>query len=399
MGKIEKTFKGEFVLDSKSFEKKLRRIKAYVYDWDGVFNNGHKTENGSSSFSEVDSMGTNLLRFSHYLATQKNPFMAIISGENNKAAAYFAEREHFYALYTTKDKKLAIQHFCMVNQLEQSEIAFVFDDVLDLGIAATCGIRILVRHEASPLTLRYALKNELVDYCTFTDGGDNAVRESAELLMCLHDQFDVALEHRIQFSKEYKKISGTKECCRNSILLRKRIIVFMILGIIPARYGSTRFPGKPLIDMLGKTMIQRVYEQASQSKYLKKLVVATDDKRIFDHVRSFDGNAIMTKPENASGTDRCYEALCLLNESFEYVINIQGDEPLIDPEQIDELAKILDGKTELATQMMKITSPEFLSDPSSVKMVVNDKMEALYFSRSPYSLFTEQAANRMAFTS
>jgi len=157
----------------------------------------------------------------------------------------------------------------------------------------------------------------------------------------------------------------------------------MILGIIPARYGSTRFPGKPLIDMLGKTMIQRVYEQASQSKYLKKLVVATDDKRIFDHVRSFDGNAIMTKPENASGTDRCYEALCLLNESFEYVINIQGDEPLIDPEQIDELAKILDGKTELATQMMKITSPEFLSDPSSVKMVVNDKMEALYFSRSP----------------
>jgi 3-deoxy-manno-octulosonate cytidylyltransferase (CMP-KDO synthetase) len=140
-------------------------------------------------------------------------------------------------------------------------------------------------------------------------------------------------------------------------------------------------------------MIQRVYEQASQSKYLKQLVVATDDQRIFDHVKSFNGNVVMTNPQNASGTDRCYEALGLLNGSFEYVINIQGDEPLIHPEQIDELAKLLDGKTGLATQMMKITSARFLSDPSSVKVVVNDKMEALYFSRGPIPYLRNKPQN------
>jgi 3-deoxy-D-manno-octulosonate 8-phosphate phosphatase (KDO 8-P phosphatase) len=214
MGKIEKIFKGELLLDSKTFEKKLRRIKAYIYDWDGVFNNGHKTENGSSSFSEIDSMGTNMLRFSHYLATQKNPVTAIISGESNKTAAYFAEREHFNSLYTTRNKRLAIQHLCMMGGLEQSEIAFVFDDVLDFGIAATCGIRIMVRHESSPQTLRYALKNELVDYCTYSEGWNNAVRESAELLMCLHGQFDVVLENRIQHSKEYENYLAQ----RNSVV-------------------------------------------------------------------------------------------------------------------------------------------------------------------------------------
>jgi 3-deoxy-manno-octulosonate cytidylyltransferase (CMP-KDO synthetase) len=164
----------------------------------------------------------------------------------------------------------------------------------------------------------------------------------------------------------------------------------MILGIIPARYGSTRFPGKPLIDILGKTMIQRVYEQASQSKFLKKLVVATDDKRIADHVKSFNGNVIMTSPENATGTDRCKEAMGSIDENYEYIINIQGDEPLVDPRQIDELAAVLDGKVQLATQIMEITSQIFLSDPSSVKVVVNDKMEALYFSRSPVPYLRNQ---------
>lgn len=157
----------------------------------------------------------------------------------------------------------------------------------------------------------------------------------------------------------------------------------MIVGIIPARYASTRFPGKPLADILSKSMIQRVYEQASQSKYLTKVVVATDDERIFDHVKKFGGNVTMTRQDHPTGTDRCLEALQQLNEQFDYIINIQGDEPLINANQIDELAAILDGSIELATQMIKVTSHELLFDHGEVKIVLNDKMEALYFSRMP----------------
>jgi 3-deoxy-manno-octulosonate cytidylyltransferase (CMP-KDO synthetase) len=155
----------------------------------------------------------------------------------------------------------------------------------------------------------------------------------------------------------------------------------MILGIIPARYASSRFPGKPLIEILGKTMIQRVYEQASQSKLLDKVLVATDDERIFNHVVSFGGEAVMTKEEHPSGTDRCYEALLKTEGKFTYVVNIQGDEPFVNADQIDELAQVCDGNTELATQMIAVDSHEVLFDKGEVKIVLNDAHEALYFSR------------------
>ncbi len=156
----------------------------------------------------------------------------------------------------------------------------------------------------------------------------------------------------------------------------------MIAGIIPARYASTRFPGKSLIDIQGKSMIRRVYEQAAMSKSLDKLVVATDDERIFNHVQSFGGEVLMTAADHANGTDRCKEALQQLGSAYKYVINIQGDEPFIDPQQIDELAAVLqDGTTELATQMIPVSNYEELFDLGEVKIVLNDKMEALYFSR------------------
>lgn len=156
----------------------------------------------------------------------------------------------------------------------------------------------------------------------------------------------------------------------------------MIVGIIPARYASTRFPGKPLIDIQGKSMIQRVYEQASKSKSLKKIVVATDDERIFNHVLAFGGEVVMTKEDHPSGTDRCREAFQKIEGDYQYVINIQGDEPFIDPAQIDSLAAILqDGNTELATQIIPVNNYELLFDPGEVKVVLNADREALYFSR------------------
>jgi 3-deoxy-manno-octulosonate cytidylyltransferase (CMP-KDO synthetase) len=166
-----------------------------------------------------------------------------------------------------------------------------------------------------------------------------------------------------------------------------------ILGVIPARYASTRFPAKPLVDINGKSMIRRVYEQASKSKCLNKVVVATDHEEIYRHVNAFAGEVCMTSPHHASGTDRCYEVLTKEKEKFDYVINIQGDEPFIAPAQIDLLASLLDGKTELATLIKKIGSVEQLLNPNLVKVVCSNNQEALYFSRSviPYFRNMEQA--------
>ena len=160
------------------------------------------------------------------------------------------------------------------------------------------------------------------------------------------------------------------------------------LGIIPARYASTRFPGKPLADMLGKPMIQRVYEQVSG--ILDEVVVATDDKRIFDAVKKFSGKVVMTSTEHTSGTDRCYEAYGLLNKSYDVVINIQGDEPFIRHSQINLLKECFEDKTTQIATLIKPFEPtdEFdnLFNANTPKVVINKKQQAIYFSRSiiPY---------------
>jgi 3-deoxy-manno-octulosonate cytidylyltransferase (CMP-KDO synthetase) len=156
-----------------------------------------------------------------------------------------------------------------------------------------------------------------------------------------------------------------------------------ILGVIPARYASTRFPGKPLADIAGKSMIERVYREVMKSTMLSRVLVATDHPAIFNHVKSFGGKVFMTSESHPSGTDRCFETLSSQEEKFDYVINIQGDEPFIAPEQIDLLAQLLDGKTELATLIKKIDREDELFNPNVVKVVKDDFDEAIYFSRSP----------------
>jgi len=160
------------------------------------------------------------------------------------------------------------------------------------------------------------------------------------------------------------------------------------IAIIPARYASTRFPGKPLADMGGKPMIQRVYEQVK--KAVDAVWVATDDQRIFDAVESFGGKAIMTSTEHRSGTDRIQEAYTKIGETFDVIINVQGDEPFIQPEQIEALKDCFDSKdVELATLVKPFKKEdgfEVLFNPNSPKVVINKKNEAIYFSRSiiPY---------------
>ena len=163
-----------------------------------------------------------------------------------------------------------------------------------------------------------------------------------------------------------------------------------ILGIIPSRYGSTRFPGKPLIDIKGKSMVQRVYEQASQASNITRLVVATDDERIFEHVQEF-GEAVMTADDHPTGTDRCNEVLALMDEDFDAVINIQGDEPLIQPYHIDQLAELFDDEhVQIGTLYKKLSETDLLLNPSIIKVVVNMYDEALYFSRSPIPHFRNE---------
>jgi 3-deoxy-manno-octulosonate cytidylyltransferase (CMP-KDO synthetase) len=157
----------------------------------------------------------------------------------------------------------------------------------------------------------------------------------------------------------------------------------MILGVIPARYASTRFPGKPLTVINGKTMIRRVYEQVSASKQLSKVVVATDDERILSEVKSFGGEAILTSDQHRSGTDRCAETVSKVPGDWSVVINIQGDEPFIQPEQIDLLAGLFrDGEVKIGTLVKKLSDLSDLDNPNTMKVVLDTKNNGMYFSRS-----------------
>lgn len=161
-----------------------------------------------------------------------------------------------------------------------------------------------------------------------------------------------------------------------------------VIAIIPARYASTRFPGKPLAMLGGKTVIQRVWEQVS--RVIDDVAVATDDRRIADAVEAFGGRAVMTSPDHRSGTDRCYEACCKIGGEYDVVVNVQGDEPFIAPSQIRALAACFDDeRTDIAT-LVKPFAPsdgiEALENPNSPKVVLDSESRAVYFSRSviPY---------------
>jgi 3-deoxy-manno-octulosonate cytidylyltransferase (CMP-KDO synthetase) len=156
-----------------------------------------------------------------------------------------------------------------------------------------------------------------------------------------------------------------------------------IIGIIPARFGSVRFPGKPLVNIDGKPMIQRVYEQCLQAELLDKVVVATDCSKIFDAVKNIGGEAVLTQPTHDNGTSRCAEAYTLLGETFDFVINIQGDEPFINPKQIDELCAFVAAHSiEIGTQIKKEYNLEWLHNPNLVKVITNDCFHAINFTRA-----------------
>ncbi len=158
-----------------------------------------------------------------------------------------------------------------------------------------------------------------------------------------------------------------------------------VVGVIPVRWNSTRFPGKPLADLLGKSLIRRTYENARASKRLDRLIIATDDQRIYDHVEAFGGEVFMTSEKASSGTDRVWEVVQQQAPEASYVVNIQGDEPCLDPDVVDTLVEALQNTPEgvVTTPIAKITDPNHIFDPSKVKCVFDRAGRALYFSRAP----------------
>lgn len=154
--------------------------------------------------------------------------------------------------------------------------------------------------------------------------------------------------------------------------------------MIPARWGSFRFPGKPLHPIAGRPLVQHVWDQCQKCRHLNDVVIATDDQRIADEAANFGAKAILTSPDHPTGSDRIAEVLDQMPRAT-HAVNIQGDEPLIDPTLIDELAVFLrdDPSVEMATAASPLTDPGLIADPNVVKVVLTEHNDALYFSRSP----------------
>jgi 3-deoxy-D-manno-octulosonate 8-phosphate phosphatase (KDO 8-P phosphatase) len=198
-------FGGQFITMPDAFKLKLANLKAIVADWDGVFNNGCKSADMGSGFSEPDSLGLNMFRFAYWLETQTILPIAIITGEPNESAKMLAVREKFNGLYFgTKDKKSALNHFTEANQLHLANTAIFFDDIIDVSMLKDTGLRFMVNRPGPKAFEEYIVKNHLADYITSTFGGQNAIREIAELLLVMNGSMDRVIEERTRFSDAFK---------------------------------------------------------------------------------------------------------------------------------------------------------------------------------------------------
>jgi 3-deoxy-D-manno-octulosonate 8-phosphate phosphatase (KDO 8-P phosphatase) len=183
--------------------KKLQKVRALIFDWDGIFNNGAKGQI-PSTFSEIDSMGINMLRFGYYLLHKKNPVSAIVTGERNETAIHWAEREHFHSVYLKVKNKVDILDMLeKENNITRDEILFVFDDIHDLSLAKECGVKFLVRNKGARFFSRYCRKMNYCDYVTKNPGGDHALREISETVLNKLDLFEKTIEYRVEFKGIY----------------------------------------------------------------------------------------------------------------------------------------------------------------------------------------------------
>jgi len=204
---VEARFKrlgASFLMPATDLAESLGSVRVFFFDWDGVFNRGDKGDTAQSTFSEPDSMGTNLLRYAYWRVHGELPRCVIVSGADNPTARRFAARERFNAVFTgVRDKLESFEAFARDSGESFDRFAYVFDDVNDFGAAARCRLRFMVRRDASSLLHDYATANGLCDYITAAEAGRYAVREVAELLIALYGQYEAVVASRTASDDEY----------------------------------------------------------------------------------------------------------------------------------------------------------------------------------------------------
>lgn len=205
---------GRFLIPAEEMADAVARVRAVVFDWDGVFNAGAKGSGSASGFSEADSMGVNMLRFGLWRSNGQLPAAAIVTGEENPAAVQFGEREHFQAIYLgVADKRSALRHLCQSEAIDPKQVALVFDDINDLGMAEECGVRCMVRRDGSPLLHQYAGEHGLCDYVTAATPGSHAVREVAELMLGQLGVYDDVVRSRVDMDAAYQEYFSARQRC------------------------------------------------------------------------------------------------------------------------------------------------------------------------------------------
>jgi len=201
-----------FIQSPDALASRLSLIRALIFDWDGVFNRGEKAVGSASGFSEADSMGINMLRYALWRRDGRLPVIGIISGEKNAAAEQFAQREHFDALYLgIRDKRRAMEAFCERYALQPGAVACIFDDINDIEMARDCGLRILVRRDASPLLRAHLEHSGRCDYVTACESGRYAVREATELLLGLTGSFEEVVSSRCAYDDSYRSYLAVRQ--------------------------------------------------------------------------------------------------------------------------------------------------------------------------------------------
>jgi 3-deoxy-D-manno-octulosonate 8-phosphate phosphatase (KDO 8-P phosphatase) len=212
------------IITEQEIAQRLGGIRAVLFDWDGVFNDGWKDLDGGSPFSEVGSMGVNMLRFGLWMQNdQQLPYSAIITGQHNPHAERFAQREKMHGLYMGFiDKRIAFDEFLKKHGLKDEEVAFFFDDAIDLAVAARCGLRILMRGQASEFFVKHAVARGSVDIITALSGGQNGLREATDALLTIMGRFGDAIDNRAAYSADYQRYLAQRQAATPEIVRAPR---------------------------------------------------------------------------------------------------------------------------------------------------------------------------------
>lgn len=210
---------GKFITPPVTIAKKLKSIKAFIFDWDGVFNSGIKTKEQSSGFGEADAMGLHILRYAYWRKTGQVPVTAIITGQKNESAITFAQREHINEVFTNfKDKAEPVKQIADTYQIKKNEIASVFDDIIDYPLADNTGLRFLINRDASPLFRKYFTEHNLCDYVTGMQQAHFPVREICEMVVAFIDHYDEMLISRFKNKKQYQQYAEAKNSINTNIV-------------------------------------------------------------------------------------------------------------------------------------------------------------------------------------